>query len=271
MIKSESKYFTLITGGSSGIGKALAMECASRGMNLAIVALPGQDLISTCDQITSRYSIEVRHLGLDLTEADGPQKVYEWCLAENIIVNFLINNAGLVGTVSFEESEPEYTDKRIMLNVRSLALITRHFIPMLRTTGGAKILNVGSFSGFFPIPYKSIYSASKAFVLSFTNSLAIELKGSGIRVSVVCPSGVDTNPRNSKILDSYGFWGKLVRLSPENLAVLTLNGVEKGRRVITPLFINRFLLFINQILPERTRNSILEKKFHNEMILQKNL
>src|SRR5665648_747994 len=125
------KYFTLITGGSSGIGRSLAFECAGRGQNILIAALPGPELSRTANEISEKYNTEVHTFAVDLTTPDGPLNVYEWCAGENYTVSFLINNAGIAGAASFEQSDPQYTDTRILLNIRALALLTRYFLPML--------------------------------------------------------------------------------------------------------------------------------------------
>ncbi|MCJ7447105.1 MAG: SDR family NAD(P)-dependent oxidoreductase [Bacteroidales bacterium] len=259
------QYYTLITGSSSGIGKSLALECASRGMNMLLVALPGPELEQTANEIKSKFNIEVRYFAIDLTGIEAPRSVYEWCKNQNIKVNSLINNAGITGTTIFEKSNPEYSDLRIMLNVRALTLLTRYFIPLLRQCPESKIINICSMAGFLPVPYKSVYSATKAFVLSFSKSLAKELEGSGIRVTVVCPNGIESNTLSTQRIRTHKRWAKLVTITPGRLAKLTLDNAEKGKRIFIPLFINRFLLFIGKIIPDSIISQLLEKEFRDEL------
>ncbi|MBK7407627.1 MAG: SDR family NAD(P)-dependent oxidoreductase [Saprospirales bacterium] len=260
----EKKY-TLITGGSSGIGRSLAFECARRGMHVALVALPGPELAQTAQEISSLANMDVPHFAIDLTELDAPGRVFQWCVDQRIQVDFLINNAGIAGSSAFEQSDPGYSDERILLNVRALVLLTRYFIPMLKESPGSKILNIGSLSGFFPVPYKSVYAASKAFVISFSKSLAKELEKANIRVTVVCPNGVVSNELSRKRIMTHKFWGKLTTLTSDRLAVLTLDRVEKGNRVYVPLFINRLLLFVEKFIPEKWISHFLEKEFRGEL------
>jgi len=259
------KFYTLITGGSSGIGKAFAVECAKRGMNTLLVALPGPELEQTADEISSAYPVDVRHLAVDLTRIDAPEKVYSWCTDLNIRVNFLINNAGITGTTLFENSEPEYNDLRIMLNVRAMAMLTRYFIPVLKEIPGSRILNIGSMSGFFPVPYKTIYSATKAFVLSFSKSLSKELASSGIGVFIVCPNGVETNTLTSYRIQTHRIWSRLTTITPERLAKESLDRIEKGKKVFVPLFMNRLLLFTGKLLPDSIIMNLLEREFREEL------
>jgi short-subunit dehydrogenase len=157
------RFYTLITGSSSGIGKALAFECARRNMNLILVSRPSPRLAAAAEEVSAKYnSVDVKFLGIDLIETDAPQKVFDWCIQQGLKVNYLINNAGTVGTAPFDKCDPAYLDSIIMLNMRTLTLLTRLFLPELKKYPVSKILNVGSMSGFFPIPYKSVYSASKA-------------------------------------------------------------------------------------------------------------
>jgi short-subunit dehydrogenase len=259
------KYFTLITGGSSGIGRSLAMECAKRGMNIILAALPGPELGNTAGEIKSKYETDIRYFAIDLTRSDAPRELLNFCVENNLKVNFLINNAGIAGASSFEDSSPDYSDQRIMLNIRALAMMTRYFLPMIKECPDGKILNVGSLSGYFPVPYKCVYSASKAFVLSFSKSLDKELEGSGVRVFVLCPNGVESNSISAGRIKTHGFWGKITKISSDKLAVIALDSVEKGKKVIVPLLVNRLFLHTRKILPERLLMSLLEKEFRNEV------
>ncbi|MDX9810750.1 MAG: SDR family NAD(P)-dependent oxidoreductase [Bacteroidales bacterium] len=262
------KLFTLITGGSMGIGKALATECAKRGMNIAIAALPGPELEATAAGIAEEYGVDVKHYAVDLTLPDGPEKVLDWCREQNIGVDFLINNAGIAGAKAFEDSSPAYLDTRIMLNIRALVMLTRLFIPELRKHKGSKILNLGSISAYYALPYKSIYAASKAFVVSFSKSLAFELENSGIQVSVVCPNGVKSNSTSSARINTHSFMGELVSTETDELARYTLDRVEKGKRVIIPLLANRILLFITRLIPEGLLIWMSAKEFSKELKYQ---
>lgn len=257
--------YTLVTGGSSGIGKSLATECARRGMNLVLVALPGPELEQTAKDLTNRFSIDVRTLAINLNEPDAPRKVYDWCCEKNLSINFLINNAGLAGTTVFDQSDPDYSDSRILLNIRALTLITRYFVPMLKKHNHSIILNIASLSAFFPIPFKSVYSATKSYVVSFSRSLGLELKRFGIQVSVLCPNGVETNVGTYTRIHAHKQWGEWTKINSDRLAMLTIRKVLKGKKVIVPLFINRLLLFISRLMPMSLLLLLLEYEFNKEV------
>lgn len=258
-------YYTLITGSSSGIGKAFAFECARRKMDLILVSRPSERLSAAAEEISSKYSVDVKYFAIDLTEFDAPRKVFEWCLEQQLKVNYLINNAGTVGTNPFDKCQPEYLDSIIMLNIRALTLLTRLFLPELKKHPGSKILNVGSMSGFFPIPYKSVYSASKSYVHSFSRSLQAELKGSGVEVYLVAPNGVQSNPRVTERIKDHKLIGALVSMSAEKFAVLALDKVEKGRRFYIPLFSNKLLFALSRMLPDTLMLNLIKKEFRKEL------
>ena len=259
------KLFTLITGASMGIGKAMAIECAGRKHNILIVALPGIEIEITAKEIRDKFHVEVQTLAIDLSGKEAPERVYCWCLENKYNVNFLINNAGIAGTASFQESEPDYSDVRILVNVRALVLLTRYFIPMLKQHEKAYILNIGSLSAYFPIPFKAVYSASKAFVLQFSKALRLELKNTGISVSVVCPNGVHTNEGTFERIKAHGLMGRLTQISSTDLAKIAIKGVYNRKAVIIPKFINRLLLVLKKFIPGSLEQKILSREFEKEM------
>lgn len=262
-------FYTLITGSSSGIGKALAFECARRDMNLILVSRTSARLNETVGEVSSMYDVDVKYFPIDLTENDAPRKVFDWCCNQGLKVNYLINNAGTVGTAPFDLCEPEYLDSIIMLNMRALTLITRLFLPDLKKYSGSRILNIGSMSGFFPIPYKSVYSASKAYVHSFSRSLETELKGSGVKVFMVAPNGVRSNPRVAERIRDHKLMGALVSMSAEEFAVLTIDRVERGKSFYIPLFLNKFLFAVSRVLPDSIILLLLKKEFRKELESEK--
>ena len=262
---AEYATYTLITGGSSGIGKALARECAGRNHNLLLVALDNPELAKTADEIRKEFSVQVETFGIDLTEIDGPLRIYEWCHKNAFRVNILINNAGIAGAEIFEESDLAYSDVRIMLNVRALVLMTQLFIRELKNHSEAYILNIGSISAYYPIPYKSVYAASKAFVLSFSRALKEELRDSGISLTVINPNGVRTNTGSHGRIDSHGKAADLVILPVESIAKMAIEGMLKGKSVIVPGYANKVLLFVSRLMPSRIREKCIAAMFRKEL------
>jgi uncharacterized protein len=261
----EQKTYTLITGSSQGIGKAYAIEMAKRGHHLLLVALPETKLEETVNEIKSQYPIEIDCLGIDLSLSDAPQQVYDWSKAKGYVVDILMNNAGMAGTAIFDQSPLAYTDTRILVNIRALALLCRLFIPDLKKLPKAYILNTGSLSAYYSIPYKSVYSASKAFVLNFTKAIREEMHGTSVSISVVCPNGVYSNEGTYGRINAHGAKGRMTATTTEELAKIAIDGMFKGKRVIIPLFINKFLLFLQKMIPTGLEQFILRKEFMKEV------
>lgn len=265
-MRNDTNY-TLITGGSMGIGKALAGACARRGMNLLLVALPGPELHRTADEIRSAYNVKVDTLGIDLTLPGSPGKVFEWCEEHAYTVDTLMNNAGIAGSAIFEESPVGYSDERILLNIRALVILCRLFIPMLKQHGRAYILNTGSFSAYQALPYKSVYAASKSFVHQFSLALNEELRDTSVSVTVFNPNGVRTNVGTHGRIATHG---KLVQhtliLDAEKVARISVEGMLKGKKVVIPGFWNRFLLFISRLMPLNFRISRAAMMFRKELL-----
>jgi short-subunit dehydrogenase len=261
-----NRYFTLITGGSMGIGRAIAYECAGRNMNLLLVSLPEPELEMTADNIRKKFGVVVHTFAIDLTERDAPEKVYSWCKENQWQVNILVNNAGRAGTAIFEDSSFEYNDIRIQLNIRALVCLTYFFLKDLKTLDRSYILNIGSFSAFYSIPYKSVYCASKAFVLRFSRSLNAELKNTPVSVTVVCPNGVKTNPDTYKRISTHGLLTRSVILSAEEVARIAVNGMFKNKVLVIPGFSNKLLFIISKVIPPGVTEKRIVKIFRKELI-----
>jgi short-subunit dehydrogenase len=257
--------YTLITGASSGIGRAIALECARRNMNLLIVALPGAELEETATYIRRHYRIMIDYLGVDLTETDGPGKVFDWVRDQKYIVNILVNNAGIAGSAVFTEADPDYSDVRIQLNIRALVMMTHLFLPRMLEAEAAYILNIGSLSGFYPIAYKSVYAASKAFVLSFSLGLGEELRGTPVSISIVCPNAVRTNSGTHGRIDSHGWIGRAAEVSAERIARTAVDKMFRGKVIIIPGLFNRILYYFSKLLPRSMRVRIASREIRKEL------
>ncbi len=262
---NQENPFALITGASSGIGKAIAWYCGSKKMNLLLVSLPDENLNKVAREIHETYNVKTDFLETDLAQTDGPEKVYNWVKEQKYDVNILVNNAGVAGTAVFENSGPDYSDVRIMVNIRALVLLTHYFLPDLKKHQKAYILNVGSLSAFFAIPYKTVYSASKAFVVNFSRALRYELKDSSVSISVVCPNGVRTNAGTHARIEAHGTIARITTITVERLAANAIDNMLKGKFLYIPMGINRFLLFLQKIIPVALQQKILTNEFMKEV------
>ena len=261
----QGTTYTLITGASSGIGKAIAWYCGSLKMNLLLISLPDEGLQKVAMEIHDKYRVETEFFETDLGKLNSADEIFQWTVRNNYSINILINNAGLAGTSIFELSDIKYNDDRIMVNIRALVLLTRLFLPVLKEHKKSYILNIGSLSAFFAIPYKSVYSSTKAFVVNFSRAIRYELKNSSISISVVCPNGVRTNTGTNSRIDAHGFIGRLTTISPQLVAKIAVDEMLKGKFLIIPGFLNQLLLILQKIIPVGLQQKILVREFLKEV------
>jgi short-subunit dehydrogenase len=183
----------LITGASSGIGKAFAQELAARKINLVLVSRSEEKLHQLAKQLQEQYQIQVDVIVKDLTETDASDVVFDATKTKKLTIDLLINNAGFGDYGDFAERDRERQIKIVQLNILALVDLTHKFLPLMRQRRSGSIINVSSITAFQPIPYLSVYAASKAFILSFSEALWAENRHYGVRVLVTCPGPIETN------------------------------------------------------------------------------
>jgi len=238
----------LITGASGGIGLELARIHASIGDDLVLVARNGNRLAEIKSELESKFSISVRFLVRDLSVSYAAKKVFDEVSHHDIAIDYLINNAGFGDFGLFAESDWDKQERMINLNITSLAHLTRLFLPGMIKRGGGKILNVSSLAAFTPGPTMSVYFATKAFVMSFSQALNNELNNKGITVTALCPGSTESKFHEVVLGDP-----KLVRerkmMSAEEVAEIGYRAMMKGKPVVIPGFKNAFLAFASRFVP----------------------
>lgn len=259
---SSTTTYTLVTGASNGIGKAIAENCAQRGHNVLLVALPEPKLDEVCDALIAQYPEQAFHaLGSNMMEKDAPQTIFDWCQDNGYTVDILINNAGLGNSGPFTSRPASFYYGQMQLNMVSLVALTHHFLPVLQAQAKTYIVNVASMAAYYDVPYKGIYSASKKFVLSFSRSLNKELEDSSVSITVLCPASVPTNPDVIQREKELGRMAKLTSRSPEQVAELTIEKMYQGKLVVIPGFMPKFYKFIGLFIPAKKQLSMLAKQF----------
>lgn len=256
--------YALITGASTGLGKAFATLLASQGKNLILVSLPGENLPEVSAEISEKNGVDVRWMELDLTEDDAIRRLSTWALSRYRI-DMLVNNAGFGGTQTMKDASFTYLDKMIKLNVRATGMLTYLLLPELKSHGTAYILNVSSLIAYNPIGYKTFYPASKSFVYFLSRGLRQELLPDGIHVSVLMAGPMYTNANVQKRIATLGWKGRFVTLFPEEMALAALNGLMKKRAVIIPGLGNKFGFLMSKVLPAAIRLPLLKRIFIREL------
>ncbi len=259
-----NKTFTLITGASSGLGKSMAIECASQNRNLLLTALPGEGIKKLGETIKEKHKVEVVCFETDLARPGAVENLSDKILGQ-YEVDMLINNAGIGGTRWFMEAAPEYIDQIILLNMRAVVLLTRLLLPLLKKQGQAYILNIASMASFAPMPLKTVYPASKAFVYSFSRGLGEELKGTGVSVSVAHPGGMRTNPEVTQRINQHNRFVRSTTMSAARVAKICVRQTLKKDKLIIPGTMNKISWLTFKLIPVWLRLKIMRNSLQNEL------
>lgn len=252
--------WVLVTGGSHGIGRALSLECIRRGLAVAIVALPNEDLRHMEEELAGISGAAYLTFGINLVSDGASLKILDWLSNAGISPKYLINNAGFGRGGLFENTPwPEYRTM-MQLNNQVMVELTYVLLPVLKRTRGG-VLNMSSVEATLPLPYKTVYTGTKAFVYNYSLALREEFRYYGISVSVLCPGPVITNEDGLKRVKAMGTLAKIAVTMPEDLAPEAISGMLKGKAVIRPGFLVKFMAFLGKLFPRAIKLRILEKLF----------
>jgi uncharacterized protein len=240
----------LITGASSGIGADIARELARRDHGVTLVARREDRLHELAEELTSDYGVRAETVGCDVTDPDGRERLQTELSDRGLTVETLVNNAGFGSGGAFTSLDGATEAAMVRTNVEAVVALTSAFLPSMVARGRGAILNLGSLIAFQPVPFQATYGATKAFVLSFTEALHEELRGTGVTVTALCPGPVRT-----EFGEAGGFGGaderipSWVWLSSDQVARAGVEGLEKGRRVVVPGPLNQIGAVSGQHFP----------------------
>jgi len=234
----------LVTGASSGIGAAFARALHARGERLILVARRRERLLALADELGGAHV-----LAHDLALPGAPERLAAEVESRGYAVDCLVNNAGVGHTARFHEEDPERIAGMLDLNVRALVSLTRAFLPGMVARGHGRLVNVASNAAFQPVPFLTSYAATKAFVLSFTEGLAGELRGTGVVVQALCPGLTST-----EFLEVAGtarglLVNRLPAMSAEDVVACSLRGLDRRRLRVIAGLPNRVLARVQHFLP----------------------
>lgn len=182
----------VVTGASAGLGAGFARAFAKRGANLVLVARREDRLAALADELKAAHGVEVHTVGLDLARAEAGQELLDWLAERDIVPDVLINNAGFGTGGRMVNENRERVRDQITLNVLTLTDLTLGVLPQMLERNAGTIVNVASTASYQPVPGLGVYSATKAYVRSFTEALWGELKGTGVRAFTLCPGPTET-------------------------------------------------------------------------------
>ncbi|HEY5826031.1 MAG TPA: SDR family oxidoreductase [Cyclobacteriaceae bacterium] len=256
--------FALVTGSSGGIGLCIAKELASRKYDLLLVARSESKLKSIQEEIQSQYKVTVQYLVCDLSQPDASKKVIEWVTPFDIQI--LVNNAGFGIWGNLEQNKPVDLHQLIQLNQVVLMELCKGFVPTLKNRSGKSyILNIGSTAAYQAVPGMAVYSASKAFVVSFTRALRWELKDTNISVTCFSPGTTTTGFMDRALMDdAMKQKAEKVTMTPEEVARIGVVGMLAGKAEVIPGFINwisvKMVSFVPKFLTETIAYNLYKQK-----------
>ena len=253
--------YVLITGASSGIGLEFAKIAASKSMNLILLARNADKLVQLRTELEDTYSVKVLAVGCNLAEANIVEKVAALLHERCIVPDILINNAGFGVYGSFDQTDANIEENMIQLNITLLTRLTKCIYQQMRSKGKGRILNVSSVAGFMAGPWMAVYHATKAYVLSFSEALAVEAKDTGVTVTALCPGPTKTNFEN-RASDGVGIkvfekFGKLP--TARQVAEYGWKSKMKGKQGAVHGRKSRWLSFLIRFFPRKTIVNIAGK------------
>jgi short-subunit dehydrogenase len=249
-MSDTTKLTALITGASSGIGYELAKLFARDGYDVVLVATREETLRSVAKELEERFHAGTRVIAKDLSRPEGPREIFEELNRDGVCVDILVNNAGFGGLGPFAETDLKYNLDMIAVNLTGLTELCGVFLPRMLEQKHGRILNVASTAAFQAGPLMSVYYATKAYVVSFSEALANEVRGTGVTVSVLCPGPTETNFQKRAGTERSPLFSA-VMASAQSVAEAGYRGMMRGKILIVPGLLNKIHVFMVRFLPRR--------------------
>lgn len=244
-----SSKTALITGASAGIGLALAKQFASHGYNLVLVARREQVLRELAATLSKDHAIQAEVIAEDLAKPGAAQQLVQALRSKGIEIDTLVNNAGFGTSGSFLDSDFSAETEMMQVNMVALTQLTKLLLPAMVSRKSGQVLNVASTAAFQPGPFMAVYYATKAYVLSLTEALAEETRGTGVTVSCLCPGPTQTEFAGRAGIGSSRLFNSGIVMSAEQVAKVALQGLQHHKRLIVPGVINKSMAFSTRLAP----------------------
>jgi hypothetical protein len=239
----------LVTGASSGIGRSLSIALADRGHDLVVVARDQARLEELAAEVTSAYGRSTEILRADLTDpADLAAVEARVSSTDDPVVELLVNNAGVGTAGRFAELDVAGEERQIHLNVIALVRLTHAALPRMIERGHGGVINVSSVAGYQPTPETATYAATKAFVTSFSEAVHEELKGTGVRLTVLCPGFTRTEFQANAGVESSDV-PEFLWQTPDEVALAALDAYDRGRPSVVPGALNKVAATFSEMMP----------------------
>lgn len=252
----------LITGASSGIGKAYTQKLASLGINLILTARSEQKLNDLADELRKKYNVTVEVIVLDLAQPNSAQTLFDEVQARKLSVEILINNAGFGKWTKFLDQSVATYQEMITLNISSVTSLCYLFLPHMLANKKGIMINISSTGAFQPLPYIAVYGASKSYVLQFTEALAGEYASSGVKFLAVCPGNTETNFTQVANADTSGMKSSTV----DDVVSATVAALDKNKPTLVVGYSNYLTSQLPRILSRKKMINLVEGMLRTRVI-----
>jgi short-subunit dehydrogenase len=257
------RSYVLITGAAGGLGKAFAAECAARGWRLLLTDVHSEPLQALARGLARLHNAEVVTLVGDLTDPASRQELWSAIDRRGLRLHMLINNAGTDFEGAFAEQRLEHLRRIVRLNVEGTLEMTRRAVERRDPTRPLRVINVASLAGYYPMPIKATYAASKRFVLDLTAALRQEFDAREVTFTALAPAGLPTNPVTLDSIAAQGVWGEITTRNVGPVAARTIDLALAGRAVYIPGAINQVLRGASAVLPARWVASSIARRWRS--------
>jgi short-subunit dehydrogenase len=255
------KSLVLITGAAGGLGKAFAAECAARGWDLYLTDVKVSSLSALAEGLRRLYNVGIKYAACNLVDPAARQGLWDSIRSKGLQFHMLINVAGLDFEGPFAERSPEELAMIVRLNVESTVSMTRMILQFRDRARTLRIINVSSLAGYYPLPVKAVYAASKRFLLDFSLALRRELRDQDVTVTALCPAGMPTNPPCIKAIEAQGFMGRVTTKNVGFVASRTIDSVLANRAVYIPGIINQALRRLGALVPRSLITALIGRRW----------
>ena len=258
-MKNDNAHYALITGGTSGIGKELAKLFAQDGYHLVIVARDEDGLSTTSQEISQRFGVNVTTISKDLMKPNAAEELYNEVKEKGITIDVLVNDAGQGQHGKFAEYDVQRDVDIIQLNIISLTVLTKLYLKDMIARNEGKILQLSSLASTTPGPLLAVYSATKAYVQSFTQAIINETKDTNVTITALLPGATDTNFFNKAEATNTKQVQDMKLDDPANVAKDGYEALMGGKEKVVSGFMNKVQAALSSILPEQSGASNMRK------------
>ena len=247
----SSRPTALVTGATSGIGLELARVLAAHGHDLVLVARRARELGQVAAELERAHGARALSLPADLGDPLAPQRLFGALRERGLVLDILVNNAGFGLAGPFAEMDLRRALEMIQVNVAALTALTGLFLPGMIERRRGRIMNVASTAAFQPGPLMAVYYASKAYVLSFSEAVAEEVRDTGVTITALCPGPTRTAFAQIAEMRSSRLFSSAFVMSARDVAEFGYRAMMRGERVAIPGLLNRLVAFSTRLAPRR--------------------